>query len=333
MKKIILVALGLLILLYANAQNNDNMWSALKGDASSWDSICQSYDAYISQTYGDSIPDSVLSSYKNYLRYKYIWGSRLGISEGEPSYTSYTEAAINNLLDPICDDGDTASWEVMGPVSYPTQWLGLVDEVLYDPLYPERIIISSDRGGIWVREYDSIGWGWHNVTDQLRLPGLCASEIIRNPFVHDQDCDATQKTVLYNIVDNAYGNLQMSVRNILTNTDSLRYNEPYILPGEGLKENKIRRVPVRKYYKEDSFKLYPNPAGNYVIIKYTLQGDMPKGLVNILDNKGMVVKSIALTKSNDYLVVETNDLPSGIYYCNFVIESIHIQTEKLIIIH
>jgi hypothetical protein len=125
----------------------------------------------------------------------------------------------------------------------------------------------------------------------------------------------------------------MLSRNALINLDAINYFESYILPGEGLKEEKIRRIPVRKYYTEDKFKLYPNPAGSYIIIEYTLQGEMPQGIVNIIDNKGMVVRSVPLKKSHDYMVVETNDLPSGIYYCTFVVNANAVQTEKLIIAH
>jgi hypothetical protein len=150
---------------------------------------------------------------------------------------------------------------------------------------------------------------------------------------HLLDCDSAQQTVLVNILNNANGSLQMLARNALINIGAVSYAEPYILPGEGLKEEKVRRVPVRKYYDEDKFKLYPNPAGSYIIIEYTLQAEMPQGIVNIIDNKGMVVRSVPLRKSHDYMVVETQSLPSGIYYCNFVINAASVQTEKLIISH
>lgn len=147
------------------------------------------------------------------------------------------------------------------------------------------------------------------------------------------DCDSSQQAILFNVLNNADGDLQMLARNALVNLDAINYTEPYILPGEGLKEEKIRRIPVRKYYTVDKFKLYPNPAGSYIIIEYTLQGEMPQGMVNIIDNKGMIIRTIPLTKSHDYMVIEINDLPSGIYYCNFEVNAVSVQTEKLIISH
>ncbi len=156
---------------------------------------------------------------------------------------------------------------------------------------------------------------------------------LRNQNRSILDCDQTQILVLDTILNNSYGRLQMTARNILINTGVYNYIEPYILPEEGLKEKRIRRIPVRKYYTEDRFKLYPNPAGNYLIIEYILQSEIPQGVVNLLDNRGTVVKSFSLTKCHDYIVVETSDLPSGIYYCNFVVDAESVQTEKLIIAH
>jgi len=156
---------------------------------------------------------------------------------------------------------------------------------------------------------------------------------LRNQDNSIYDADLAQKALLYSIMDNATGSLQAIVRNILVNIDTLQYVEPYILPSESLKDGIIRRIPVRKSYKDDSFKLYPNPAGTYIIIEYTLQGESPQGYINIIDNRGIVVKTVALTKNHDYMVVQINDLPSGIYYCNFVVDEKTVQFEKLIVSH
>jgi len=43
--------------------------------------------------------------------------------------------------------------------------------------------LSSDYGGLWKSQ--PTGNSWKNVTDDLRIPGLSATEIIRNPINHD----------------------------------------------------------------------------------------------------------------------------------------------------
>lgn len=95
------------------------------------------------------------------------------------SYLPYTWAAIDNITNPICSGPDSADWQLLGPAQLDgdKQWLGLVQEVLYDPANPENYLISTDRGGIWKKE----GNTWKNKTDNLRFPGLAATEIIRDP--------------------------------------------------------------------------------------------------------------------------------------------------------
>jgi hypothetical protein len=100
-----------------------------------------------------------------------------------------------------------------------------------------------------------------------------------------------------------------------------------------MKDGKIRRIPVRKQYEHNSFKLYPNPAGEYVIVEYTMAGITPNGYVVIYDNKGTIVKTHSLGKNHDYNVIQVNDLSSGIYYCNFVVNGKLVQSEKLIILN
>jgi hypothetical protein len=114
--------------------------------------------------------------------------------------------------------------------------------------------------------------------------------------------------------------------------DTLTYNEPYILPGS-LKSGKIRRIPVRKIYTENNFKLHPNPAGQYVIIEYSVKEENFNAFIQILDNSSKFVKSINLQKNHAYQIIPLNDLPNGIYICKFVINNKIIEAEKLIITH
>lgn len=194
MKKILLFIICIFLLKLVPAQSDDYSWTALINNAASYDSICNAFDNYILTNYTDSIPESALPAIKRYHRYRYFWNSRLGIENGITSYMPYTKAAIDNMLNPICEGTDDAEWELIGPSEYTDQELGLVDEVLFDPENTNRIIISVDRGGIWVKQ-DS-GNTWRNVTDDLRLPGLCASEIIRNPFDHDHLIASTGSGIL-----------------------------------------------------------------------------------------------------------------------------------------
>ena len=107
-------------------------------------------------------------------------------------------------------------------------------------------------------------------------------------------------------------------------SDTLTYNEPYILPGS-FKSGKI--------HTENNFKLYPNPARKYVIIEYSVKEENFNAFIQIIDNSGKIVKSLSFRENHTYQVILLNDLPNGIYICKFVINNKIIEAEKLIITH
>jgi len=179
MKKITLFFVSLFFFSLLTAQNSDYYWKGLFDKPYEFAAITDTFETYIKDTYPDSIPQNKLKNIKDFYRYVYFWKSRLGIINDSLSYLPYAQAAWNNSLTPYCDDPDAAQWELLGPKNYDYQCLGLVAEVLHDPENPGNYLLSSDHGGIWKNQ--SSGNSWVNVTDELRLPGLSATEIIRIP--------------------------------------------------------------------------------------------------------------------------------------------------------
>ena len=111
--------------------------------------ITDTFENCLFSQYPDSIPDSSFKNIKDYYRFCYYWGSRLGVVNDSLSYDPYQIAAINNLADPYCSENDPAQWEILGPVTLPTQNLGLVSEVLDDPNVEDSYLISTEHGGLW----------------------------------------------------------------------------------------------------------------------------------------------------------------------------------------
>lgn len=113
------------------------------------------------------------------------WHSRIGIkANGEYSYDPYTEAVLNNSSNEFCNGSDPANWQLRGPIMHEDQQQGYFEEVLYDPDYPAELIASTNHGGIWKFRPDN-GNVWENVTDNLGVPGLSASDFLRNPYDSD----------------------------------------------------------------------------------------------------------------------------------------------------
>ncbi len=180
MKKILILLIVLFLTELTIAQENDYSWYKIIDDPRNFWQDVHEYESYYKSEYPESIPEEKLGNIKDFYRFVNYWNSRLGIVDGELSYEPYIEAIKEFNLNPYCEGTDPAQWELLGPVAYSSQYLGLVDEVLGDPNNPNNFIIGSQRGGIWKNQ--TSGNSWVNVTDNLRLPGLNTSEIIRNKF-------------------------------------------------------------------------------------------------------------------------------------------------------
>jgi len=191
MKKIIILFTLYLAATSLFSQINDLYWKRIKSDPKNYVTIIEDYQNWLKTKYPDSIPSGALPNLKEFYRYVNYWTPRLGTDEnGEFSYLNYYDVASDVYLDPICDTSDLAQWELVGPDSLPEQQLGLVDEILYNPRVSDEYLISPNHGGIWKSQ--SSGNSWVNKTDIMQLPGLSASEMIRNPYNTDTIYASTQ---------------------------------------------------------------------------------------------------------------------------------------------
>lgn len=193
MKKIALICLLLFTNSLLFAQISINSWNKAVTNGNNFYSITTAYDHYLKTNFSDSLPKEKLSEIKNYYRFLNFWKSRLGVENSITNYDDYFRnlAAISGF----CYEEDSANWEVMGPSELPDQYLGLVQQVLYDPENPEISILSTEHGGLWKQQVS--GASWKNVTDDIRLPGISATEIIRNPFIHDHLLATTASGIFF----------------------------------------------------------------------------------------------------------------------------------------
>ncbi|NQT76101.1 MAG: T9SS type A sorting domain-containing protein [Bacteroidetes bacterium] len=145
------------------------------------------------------------------------------------------------------------------------------------------------------------------------------------------ELDSNQINILVGLVEDTNSIPGIYARNILIFTDNYNYTEPYILPDTSLKSEFIEKLPGSNSYDYPQFKLYPNPAGNYVNIEYNLEEKDCDSFVRITDNLGKTVKTITVSFKKNSVVVSTNDLNNGIYYVSLICNERNQITEKLII--
>ena len=140
--------------------------------------------------------------------------------------------------------------------------------------------------------------------------------------------DSVEKSTLYNIETNSKELIGAYARNILQFSDTLDYNEQYILPQAGQKMEPI--IPSRKSSEsEQKFLVYPNPAKYLVIIEKNCE---TKGLLlNIYNQIGSIVESIKISDKNYISIIDVEDYQPGIYLFNFIDDNQVLESHKMII--
>ena len=97
------------------------------------------------------------------------------------------------------------------------------------------------------------------------------------------------------------------------------YNEPILYPDENAPLKTAKDKPKSQQLKvENVLKVYPNPAKEYFIVEYTLTDNLNNAVFEIIDATGRLVKSIQINKPNDQLLIKTEGILSGLYYCRLL---------------
>ena len=83
-------------------------------------------------------------------------------------------------------------------------------------------------------------------------------------------------------------------------------------PGGGVFVLNQRAVPTEDVAGRDSsVEAFPNPADEQVTLSWS--GDEAAGTVEVLSGTGQLLRTVALAPGQRRLVVETADLPAGLY--------------------
>jgi len=139
-----------------------------------------------------------------------------------------------------------------------------------------------------------------------------------------------QKNLLIGLADYADNRVGSYARNVLISLGEYNYNEPILLPEEGLKSSSAIQItePVLNSYPK--VKLYPNPAKGYVIVEM-LTGNISGAEISLFDNLGKLVKRQIIPVREQQNVVSLKGIRTGIYILQVRYEGKVLDTEKLTI--
>jgi len=143
--------------------------------------------------------------------------------------------------------------------------------------------------------------------------------------------DSMQIVNLNTIKQGSEGMMKVYARNLLYGIQGITdYSEPYQLPQPGLKESKIRWVTTA-VPSQNSLKLYPNPANNYVIAEYFLKDQKLKCKIRLFGNAGELLKEAPVFSSHGYCKFVLDGLTPGMYICKIMCDNGTLDAVKLII--
>jgi hypothetical protein len=100
----------------------------------------------------------------------------------------------------------------------------------------------------------------------------------------------------------------------------------YTLPGTLV--NGIENHPVKEL---SSLKAFPNPAGNIATIPYILPEGESEGTITITDLQGKTVQNYTVDRNFDNIIIETGQLPGGVYLYYLKSGNFTSRPEKLIV--
>jgi hypothetical protein len=122
--------------------------------------------------------------------------------------------------------------------------------------------------------------------------------------------DSVQADSLNNLYGITSGMVNAQLRNYLIHSDSLAYYEPVLLPGTGFKKGQIRFYNIAPAMGKPALSIYPSPATNYIIVRYSLADN---GFITITGIDGKQYADIKLISPNGSKVIPIGNLSSGVY--------------------
>ena len=140
-------------------------------------------------------PGNETHEMKKFARHAWFWDSRVFNDESnDASYSKYHEYLATQLSNGFSCASE-ADWQEIGPLSYnhvrraadndTELHMSHVTSMYMDPVDPSYILSGPSGSGVW--ETTNGGDNWQSITDNLRIPGLIANQIIKingqNKFV------------------------------------------------------------------------------------------------------------------------------------------------------
>jgi hypothetical protein len=192
-------------------------------------------------------------------------------------------------------------------------------------------------------EYASASSVINNITNQFTLSSGQVSihqkydsimPVITDLYQNNKsvfELDSLQLNLLASLATDSTSMPGTYARNILVYIGQMMYNEPYILPDTSLKAEDYKEPGSHKKNSPPKFKVYPNPASDYLVIEYNLKSEGCDGYVLLRDNLGKTVKQVSINSNMYSRIISTSGITSGVYYLSLICNEQTLMSTNVVI--
>jgi len=169
----------------------------------------------------------------------------------------------------------------------------------FDVAYVSDKLFDTDTG----LEFMCILYGRTSIMDEDG--SVLLNAINQFPYnYYDGHADIASTEPIFNTPS---GTKMILTGNLIEHTKAFVYS----LPGELPNTTAIVSPEADKY----NINLYPNPASDYIKIKYSLPSNVKIAQVNVYDMNGKVIKTYKVDNTFNDILIDTRSLNSGTYVC------------------
>ena len=155
-------------------------------------------------------------------------------------------------------------------------------------------------------------------------------QMVNDSTWNAQQLDSVCINTLSDIVDNDYPLISDYARGLLVKGGHIDYTEQVVYPNNTKSYWVYQVNPQEKViHKTDYLLLFPNPAGNYVIVYFNTIELETAGKLLMHDINGKILKTIVLKNYQNQLTLNLGDIPNGVYIISLYVNGKLIESEKL----
>jgi hypothetical protein len=144
------------------------------------------------------------------------------------------------------------------------------------------------------------------------------------------DASSAQINELVVIEASETGTSSVYSRNILIDLAAMEYEEPILLPdaykvAEVQQEQEVLKQMLAEHHY---LKVFPNPAGDYLIIEHNLEMENESAYIEIGNIRGETIRQVQLTGKHNQLTVDIKMLEPGVYISTLFNDKKEIESVK-----